>query len=230
MFWKNKIKLKKQYPPRTNINNPEIFWLLAYFCVCGLYSAMLQLLLSDTTFLENSVATLIVSLGANGVFLYHFTKNVPPLFTRPLITIKSAFLAIGCALLFFLLCDLLLDPFFIQLFPQSSQNYADSLATMSDSPLPYLLITGFITPIVEELLLRGYLLYRLADKMNPLGAICITSLLFALLHFNFFQTLSALLIGFVLGGLFVKTRSVSACILAHVCYNTLSFCAAIFFS
>lgn len=55
----------------------------------------------------------------------------------------------------------------------------------------------------------------------------LSSILFALLHFNMVQTLSAFVCGFVLGLLYLNTNSLFCCILAHTGYNLLAYITTI---
>lgn len=79
--------------------------------------------------------------------------------------------------------------------------------------------------MTEELLTRSFLLGGLLDGYGPAAALLVSSLVFALLHFNMVQTLSALVCGLALGTLYLKTGSVFCCILAHSGYNVVSYLA-----
>ncbi|ALU35546.1 CAAX amino terminal protease self- immunity [Clostridium ljungdahlii DSM 13528] len=54
-------------------------------------------------------------------------------------------------------------------------------------------------------------------------ALLISAVLFAVLHFNMVQTISAFICGIILGILFIKTDSILSCILAHSGYNLILF-------
>lgn len=144
------------------------------------------------------------------------------------ISASGIILAIGCAVLFYLLLDKTLDPIFENLFPASEADYQETLTTLKQSPVSNFFYVCLLTPIVEELLTRGYVLGGLYNKYGLLVALLISSLLFALLHFNMVQTLSAFICGIILGALYIKTGSIFSCILAHSLYNTISFFAMIY--
>lgn len=59
-------------------------------------------------------------------------------------------------------------------------------------------------------------------------ALLVSAILFALLHFNMIQTLSALICGLVLGILYIFTGSLFICILAHALYNAISYFTTIY--
>ena len=71
--------------------------------------------------------------------------------------------------------------------------------------------------------MRGFLLNGLAINYGKLIALFVSSMLFALLHFNMVQTLSAFICGIVLGLLYLYTDSIFCCILTHVGYNLISY-------
>ena len=80
-----------------------------------------------------------------------------------------------------------------------------------------------VAPVIEEILMRGFVLGGLKDSYGNSVAILTSATLFALLHFNMVQTFSAFICGIILGILFIKTESILSCILAHFGYNLISF-------
>ncbi|MCH5285800.1 MAG: CPBP family intramembrane metalloprotease [Christensenellaceae bacterium] len=77
--------------------------------------------------------------------------------------------------------------------------------------------------MIEEILMRGYLLQGLSVRYGHLIALLVSSLLFALLHFNMVQMLSAFVCGIALGLLYLRTGSLFCCILTHAGYNLISY-------
>jgi len=71
--------------------------------------------------------------------------------------------------------------------------------------------------------MRGHLLTGLGNQYGAMPALIVTTLLFAILHFNFVQTLSAALCGLILGLLYIRSGSLFCCIAAHVLYNSFQF-------
>ncbi len=117
---------------------------------------------------------------------------------------------------------LLLD----RLFPQSSQGYEESLSGLRAHPVTGMLRVCLLAPAMEELLTRGILLGGLREAWGWPLALAVSAGVFALLHFNLVQTLSALVCGLVLGLLYLCTGSLLCCFLAHAAYNLISmfFC------
>lgn len=71
--------------------------------------------------------------------------------------------------------------------------------------------------------MRGVVLGGLQNTFSAVFALLVSALLFALLHFNMVQTLSAFIYGLVLGMLYLKTDSIFCCMTAHCGYNAISY-------
>lgn len=138
---------------------------------------------------------------------------------------KNILLALACAALFFLVLDKGLDPLLDRWFPQSSQSYSESLEGLRSHPATALLRVCLVAPVAEEFLTRGMLLGGLESGYGWPAALAVSAGVFALLHFNLVQTLSALVCGLVLGALYLHTGSLLCCILAHAVYNFISYMA-----
>lgn len=86
---------------------------------------------------------------------------------------------------------------------------------------PFLAVV--IAPVTEELVFRGLILRGLLGRWRPAAAILFSAGLFALVHFNPVQAPVALLLGLLTGWLYVRTRSLGLCILAHALNNAASY-------
>jgi membrane protease YdiL (CAAX protease family) len=76
-----------------------------------------------------------------------------------------------------------------------------------------------VAPLTEELLFRGLILRGFLLRYGTIPAVLLSALLFALVHANPYQFASALAMGIFLAWLFVKTRSLWPCIIAHALAN-----------
>jgi membrane protease YdiL (CAAX protease family) len=79
-----------------------------------------------------------------------------------------------------------------------------------------------VAPITEELLFRGIILRGLLSRYRPAVAVVLTALLFAALHLNPWQFISALFLGSLFGWFYLRTGSVALCVLAHAMANGLT--------
>ncbi len=86
-----------------------------------------------------------------------------------------------------------------------------------------LLIMAFFPAMFEEVLFRGTLQNLLVRWwQKPILAIIFTSIVFSLIHMSIYLFLSRILLGFVLGLMFYKTKNIWVNIIAHFLNNTLA--------
>ena len=201
-----------------------LLWTGLYFCVILCYTSADILLWRTLPGPYSHLCNLLTIFLCSLWFLYRMAAKTGAPF-RPLepISLKNLTMAMACSLFFYLALDLGLDLLLANLFPTSETNYQAVIAALASAPAASFVRVCLLAPFVEEHLMRGLILKGLHRSIGPAGALLLSSLLFALLHFNMVQTLSALICGLVLGVLYLKTRSVTACILAHAGYNMISY-------
>lgn len=200
-----------------------ILWTAAYFGVMIFYTfldiAVWRRLLPGLSDWLNTIAIILCASG----FITLLKKRGYQFRLWANITPEGLLLALGCGALFYLLLDLGLDPVFEQMFPQSERQYQEAVEELLQSPATGLLRVCIIAPVIEEVLVRDFVLGGLKTTCGKGVALVISSVLFALLHFNTVQTLSAAVCGFLLGLLYLRTNSVFCCIVAHSGYNFISY-------
>ncbi|MBR0443012.1 MAG: CPBP family intramembrane metalloprotease [Clostridia bacterium] len=103
----------------------------------------------------------------------------------------------------------------------SGFEFSNMLETALDMPLP-LTVLGMVmlAPVFEELIFRKLLM----DRLLPYGelmAIAVTSLMFGLIHGNFYQFFYAAALGALLGYLYVRSGKLWLCVLMHAAVNLL---------
>lgn len=79
-----------------------------------------------------------------------------------------------------------------------------------------------VAPITEEPLFRGIILRGLLSRYRPAVAVALSAFLFALIHANPWQLISAFCLGLVFGWFYWRTGSLLLCVLAHALSNGLS--------
>ena len=197
---------------------------LAYFGIMLFYTyldaAVWRKVVPDFSNIIN-IVTIAICIGVFIVFLKRTTGYQVQLLSN--ISFVGMMLAIGCSFLFFLLLDRGLDPIFEGMFPQSEQDYQEMLESLIKSPLTSMIQVCVLAPIIEEILMRGVVLGGLKNSYGKVTALLISAMLFACLHFNMVQTLSAFVCGIVLGLLYIKTSSIFCCMVAHGGYNLISY-------
>ena len=93
------------------------------------------------------------------------------------------------------------------------------------SGLPFwatLLSVSVFAPVFEEWLCRGLILRGLLKKTSPAVAILISALVFALIHGNIWQGVSAFCLGALFGYVYYRTGSLKLTMIMHCANNTLA--------
>ena len=206
-----------------------VLWVLAWFGVMLVYTALDVAVWRKITPTHAKLLNVVsVALCMSG-FLYALTSKTD--FKVDIlsgISLEGIFLAISCAAAMYFLLDRFLDPIFEGMLPGSEAGYQETISHLREAPALSFIQVCILAPVMEEILMRGFLLGGLSVNYGKLTALLISSALFALLHFNMVQTLSALICGIALGLLYMHTGSVFCCIAAHAGYNMISFFTMIF--
>ena len=80
------------------------------------------------------------------------------------------------------------------------------------------------SPILEEILFRGIFLNGLLNRYSPVLSLVISSLLFALFHFDLQAMPGAFIMGLALGVVYiVSKKNLFYCIIAHSCCNAATY-------
>lgn len=92
-------------------------------------------------------------------------------------------------------------------------------AFLQASPWQLLLLVALSPAIVEELMFRGVCLGLLLRVSGAPRAILFSAIYFALIHLSVFRFMPTFVLGVVLAGLTVRSRSIVPAMLAHFVYN-----------
>ena len=111
--------------------------------------------------------------------------------------------------------------------PALPDTAGEMLTKIISTPGGYFVI-ALLAPVVEEVVFRGAILRALLSSMqSKWGAICISAALFALIHFNPAQTPHALLMGLLMGWLYMRTGSIVPGVVFHWANNTVAYLIAV---
>ena len=137
---------------------------------------------------------------------------------------KFLCLALGCQLFVSGVLSILTE-----YFPKAFNEYGDTISTiLSGSPIVVMLVTVIVAPITEELIFRGVTLH-MANRYVPfLTANILQAVLFGVYHGNFIQGIYAAGLGFILGLIGRKFRTIYAPILLHMMVNASAFLTMLF--
>src|SRR5699024_6565024 len=84
----------------------------------------------------------------------------------------------------------------------------------------FIIIPAIVGPILEELVFRKVIFASLHKKVNFFWAALISSIVFALLHFDFSHLLVYITLGFVFAFLYVKTKRIIVPMFVHMALNS----------
>lgn len=90
---------------------------------------------------------------------------------------------------------------------------------LTGDPLAGALVLIVLAPVTEELLFRRVILDGLLRNYRPHTAVLLSSLLFAVFHFNPWQLLPTFLVALYLSWIYMRTRSYAACVVVHATFN-----------
>jgi len=105
-------------------------------------------------------------------------------------------------------------------------GYEGFAEMMKDALIPgigMLLAIVVVAPIFEEVLLRGLILRGYLRRLSPLQSILASGFIFGLMHLHPVHVFFASLMGFCLGYVYYRTRSLGLVILIHFINNAVSY-------
>lgn len=201
-----------------------ILWVLVWFGFMFIYTALDIVIWRKIAPNYSRILNIItVALSMVVFFVLLERKENFKLNLLENISIQGIVIAICCSVLFYLLLDKGLDPIFESVFPSSKENYQQTIQSIISSPIVSLIDFCIFAPILEEFLMRGFILNGLSVNYGIIVALLISSILFALLHFNIAQIIPSFICGIILGLIYLYTGSILSCIFAHMGYNFISY-------
>lgn len=116
-------------------------------------------------------------------------------------------------------------PFFGPLY----EFFTQLMEQLSQSNLVLVISAVIMAPIFEEIVFRGIIQKGLINRgTKPINAIWISAIVFGLVHANPWQFVGAVLLGYVMGLVYYKTKSLLMPILLHAFNNGISALLLIF--
>ncbi len=115
------------------------------------------------------------------------------------------------------------------MFPKVFDEYGKTMEGLLGSNLYLMLLyTLLIAPIAEELIFRGVTLYRAGKVLPFLGANLLQAMFFGIYHRNIIQGIYAFVMGYLLGLVYRRYRTIYATILLHILVNASVFFVVLF--
>ena len=194
-----------------------VYPLLVYFFIYQLGVSVLIDFIGDK---YGRLSCLLIAGLVCLIPMYQIYKSVPKLIPEQSITrsliIQYILWVVGAVMLGIIVNIALTHSPLIN----ESAGFAKAADTLSDGSLIIkILCNCLVIPILEELLMRGIIVGQLYFWHGMLPAIMFSSICFGILHNNIVQFLYAMIIGIALGLMYIKTKRLSLCILAHCLIN-----------
>ncbi|MFT3735008.1 MAG: CPBP family intramembrane metalloprotease [Rhodocyclaceae bacterium] len=117
-----------------------------------------------------------------------------------------------------LAAEMLLQWGTLWLIPPDSQD-ASHFARLTERSPDMLLLTCVLAPILEEMLFRGIILRSFLQQYPARSALIASALLFGAAHLNPYQFVTASLMGYLSGWLYLRSRSLLPSIILHAGNN-----------
>lgn len=193
---------------------------IAIQLIGGYIVSMLWVLLGGSGYstAQLIVTTSVVSIITIVFFLVTHAAEVSPhwLRTRPWdVLFWSVIAALG---------TVIPSSWLLELMPKLPNLVEEEFDMILSNRWGYLSV-GLLAPLSEELVLRGAVLRSLlqSSRLSPWGAIALSAVFFALVHFNPAQMPHAFVIGLLLGWMYYRTGSILPGVAFHWVNNTVAY-------
>ena len=196
----------------------QIFYpILVYFIVYQLGVALLIDIIGDK---YGTLTCLLIAGIVCIIPMFIIFKSVPKLIPEK-ITDKNQIIRYVLWVVGVCIAGIVLNVILTQIgIAESSAGFAKAENTLSDGNLAIkLLCNCLVIPILEELLLRGIIAGQLYLWYGLVPSVFISSIFFGILHNNIVQFIYALVVGVLLGLMYVKNKRISLCIITHCLIN-----------
>ncbi|MBP0613498.1 CPBP family intramembrane metalloprotease [Chryseobacterium sp. cx-311] len=101
--------------------------------------------------------------------------------------------------------------------------FTQLMEQMTQNTVTLVILAVIMAPVFEEVVFRGIIQKGLINKgMKPMTAIWISAVVFGIVHANPWQFVGAVLLGYVLGMVYHRTKSLLMPVLLHAFNNLLS--------
>jgi len=99
------------------------------------------------------------------------------------------------------------------------EGHQKTSAIFSGGLMPGLLLASVFVPVIEEILFRGMLYPSLANRYGMTAGLALSSLIFAVVHINPIQMLTAIILGPYLCWMYRRLGSIVPGMVLHALHN-----------
>ena len=170
----------------------------------------------------------VLSFVLMGLIVIQLGKNQSPTATPATERSKTTFPLYILLLFLIPLLSIAIEPLYMWI--PMPQWIEELFASMFTAEFATFVMAVIAAPFAEEWLCRGVILKGLlANRMPPYKAIAWSALIFAVMHLNPWQAVPAFCLGFAIGWVYWRTKSLWPCIFMHAVNNGLAFILLLLF-
>ncbi|MDR1199746.1 MAG: CPBP family intramembrane metalloprotease [Prevotellaceae bacterium] len=229
MFDSNNLQ---EVPKRVFYPNLAQSWILVLcFFPVLLFANALGEMMKAMSF-DSNIITFVEYVIALGILTLTAFAVKSKIGDKPLIHYKSKVSAwvYVCVIPAIIGLSGLVDTISTMILPEIPESLKKSLEENMSSNFFSILTAVVAAPVFEEIICRGIICEGLIKNISPRAGILWSAFIFALMHLNPWQGLSAFVIGCFMGWIYRKTRSIIPCIFIHFANNALALCAYLYYS
>ncbi|MEA4827390.1 MAG: type II CAAX endopeptidase family protein [Clostridium sp.] len=213
-------------------NLKQSIFLIIYYEIISIVPYLFVLIIGSIFNLsdEHPILNGIMQIGTLGLTLLWLKRKNRLTLSKDMFYIKgisiSKFLVITFTTLGLIICLGKVDELVLKIIPMSEEvgETFTNLFSGKVSLIGSFIGAVIIAPIVEEVLCRGIILKGFLNNYSAKSAIIFSALIWGILHLNIWQFVDAFLAGIFIGWIFLKTRSILACIWVHAVNNGFAIC------
>ena len=106
------------------------------------------------------------------------------------------------------------------------ETHAEEFSYLSEITAADIINTVFMTGIMEEIVFRAVMILSLRKIIGRIPAVIVSAVIFSVSHGSLVSMGYSLLLGLLLGAVFVRYESVVPCIICHMAFNGASYLIA----
>lgn len=196
----------------------SIFVMLANFLTPMFIYIVFTALNNSNQMLQNQISMILAPILYIAFFSRYFKGNLFKMCNFKIIKIRYALIIILIAIFHLNIISFIIKAMDLyKYFPESLESHANVIQSI---PRSFLMVAGIIIiPIVEEIVARGIIFNHLKKTFPLFAAVIIQALIFSIFHFNLLQGVVIFSTGIMIGLIYIKFKSILACIIAHFANN-----------
>ncbi len=201
-----------------------IYPLVIYYAIISFVTEGLLhfTVLKDVSYSLPQIVAKVICIPAM-LYFYHMTPHKDKLGKSSGEKVKAAIFALILGVVFCIGFNYIIEVVNVKAYSPTYKKIIDAVST--DMLLIRIIAALIVAPVIEELVFRGILFFKLRVALPRVLAILISAAVFGIAHFNLVQGIYATLLGIIFAIIFDRTGKIIYAILAHMAANTFAFFA-----